>query len=197
MDEPADLQRRQILLAATWAVGSVGIAAATYPFLSSMSPSERTKAAGAPVTVDLSQEPGRQMTVEWRGKPVWILRRTREMIEALQQSKLLARLSDPNSRFEHQPGYAANAHRSIKPEYSILVGLCTHLGCVPTFRPEPAPPDLGPDWVGGYFCPCHGSKFDLAGRVFKNVPPPTNLVVPPHRYWSDTLVEIGRDAGRA
>lgn len=192
MDEHVDASRRKMLIAGTSAVGGIGAAAAIYPFLASMSPSERARAAGAPVTVDLSLlAAGQQMTVEWQGKPVWILRRTPEMVEVLKQAQHLAQLSDPDSRVEQQPGYAVNAYRAIKPEYSILLALCTHLGCVPTFRPDVAPADLGPDWHGGYYCPCHGSRFDLAGRVFRNVPAPTNLVVPPHRYLAENLVEIG------
>jgi ubiquinol-cytochrome c reductase iron-sulfur subunit len=135
------------------------------------------------------------MIVEWRGQPVWVVKRTPEILSNL--GKLTEKLSDPESTLEQQPSYAQNEYRSIKPEISILLGICTHLGCSPTFRPEVAPEDLGPEWVGGYFCPCHGSKFDLAGRVYKAVPAPTNLLIPPHQYLSDTVIEIGVDGGNA
>ena len=188
-----DEVRRRLVLA-TAAAGGIGAVATAVPFLASMAPSERARSAGAPITVDVAQlAPGAQMTVEWRGNPVWILRRTPQMIEAMGSAGHLAQLADPQSRVDQQPGYAANALRSVRPEVSILVALCTHLGCIPTFRPEVAPADLGPDWHGGYYCPCHGSRFDLAGRVFRNVPAPTNLIVPPHRYLDGSRVEIGAD----
>jgi len=130
----------------------------------------------------------------WRGKPIWVLRRTQQNLEDLSTSSLLEHLRDPDSEVKtQQPEYTRNAFRSIKPEYLVVIAICTHLGCVPTYRPERAPEDLGPDWVGGYYCPCHGSRFDLAGRVYKNVPAPTNLVIPPHHYLSDTKVIIGED----
>ncbi|GAB4451275.1 MAG: ubiquinol-cytochrome c reductase iron-sulfur subunit [Rhodocyclaceae bacterium] len=191
-------EARRWLVIATAAAGAIGAVASAVPFIASMAPSERARSAGAPVTVELAPlAPGQQMTVEWRGKPVWILRRTPQMIEALNSTAHLSRLADPLSRVEQQPAYATNAWRSAKPEFSILVALCAHLGCIPTFRPDVAPADLGPDWHGGYYCPCHGSRFDLAGRVFRNVPAPTNLVVPPHRYLAETLVEIGADGAQA
>ncbi len=189
------MRRRRFLTATAVAAGAVGTAAALAPFLASMRPSARARAAGAPVEVDVSRlEPGQQITVAWRGRPVWLLRRTPGMLERMRDPRHLARLRDPDSRVEtQQPPYARNPHRSIRPELFVAIGLCTHLGCVPTYRPEVGPPDLGEDWIGGYFCPCHGSRFDLAGRVFKGVPAPTNLVIPPYHFVSDTLVEVGTD----
>jgi ubiquinol-cytochrome c reductase iron-sulfur subunit len=185
-----DEGKRRFLIGATSVVGGIGGVAAAYPFVMSMFPSERARAAGAPVEQDISKvEPGQQITLEWRGKVVWVINRTKPMLESL--PKLDPRLADPNSDVPQQPPYCKNEHRSIKPEYLIAVGICTHLGCSPTYRPEVAPGDLGPDWLGGFFCPCHQSKFDLAGRVYKGVPAPTNLVVPPHKYLSDTLIVVG------
>ncbi len=188
-----DPRRRRFLTLSTMVVGAAGAATATWPFVASWQPSERARAAGAPVQIDVSRlEPGQQVTVEWRRKPVWVLHRTPEMIEAL--SGLRDQLRDPDSlAASQQPAYAANEHRSLRPEYLVTVALCTHLGCVPSFRPDAAPPDLGPGWVGGYFCPCHGSRFDLAGRVFKGVPAPLNLEVPSHRFLDDSGIEIGTD----
>lgn len=192
-----DTSRRRFLTAATSVVGAVGVGAALVPFLSSMQPSARAKAAGAPVEADISKlESGALMTVEWRGKPVWIVNRTKQNLEDLPKND--PRLKDPKSDVtSQQPPYCKNEYRSIKPEYLVLVGICTHLGCSPTFRPDLAPPDLGPNWLGGWFCPCHGSRFDLAGRVFDGVPAPTNLVVPPYKYLSDTKLRIGADQGAA
>lgn len=192
-------RRRRLLISATSAVGAAGLAAASVPFIASMAPSGRARAAGAPVDSEFGRlGAGERLTVEWRGKPVWIVRRTEAMLKTLEQSSHQARLADPRSAVDsQQPSYARNAFRSVKPAYLVLVPICTHLGCVPTFRPEVAPPDLGPDWDGGLFCPCHGSKFDLAGRVYRNVPAPTNLVVPPHHYLSETKVRIGEDPGSA
>lgn len=182
--------RRKFLVAATSVAGSVAGAAIATPFLLSMMPSERAKAAGAPVEVDISKlEPGMLLMVEWRGKVVWVLNRTPEMLETL--VKVENELADPNSEKPQQPEYAQNRTRSIKPEILVTEGVCTHLGCSPVFRKEIAPADLGPDWLGGFFCPCHGSKFDLAGRVYKSVPAPTNMVVPPHVYLSDSRLLIG------
>jgi len=197
-DAGPDIERRKLLIATMGAVGGAGIAAVSVPFVASMNPSERARAGGAPVNVDFARlGPGEQITGEWRGKPVWILRRTAAMLKALESPAHRLMLADPDSRVKsQQPAYAHNALRSLKPEYLVLVPICTHLGCVPTFRPEVAPRDLGPEWPGGYFCPCHGSKFDLAGRVYRNVPAPTNLVVPPYRYLSATVVRIGEDAER-
>lgn len=185
--------RRRFLVAVTATVAGTGLIAGLIPFLDSLWPSERARIAGAPVEVDLSKlEPGQQVTVGWRGKPVWALRRTPEMLDRMSTGAHRGRLLDPDSSVStQQPEYARNPTRAIKPEYLIVIGICTHLGCVPTFRPELAPADLGPEWDGGYFCPCHGSRFDLAGRVYQDVPAPTNLVIPPHHYLNDTVVEIG------
>jgi ubiquinol-cytochrome c reductase iron-sulfur subunit len=159
----------------------------------SMLPSERAKAAGAPVEVDITKlEPGMLLLVEWRGKVVWVLNRTPDMLATLK--KVDSELADPKSEKPQQPAYAKNDTRSIKPQYLVVEGVCTHLGCSPVFRKDIAPADLGADWLGGFFCPCHGSKFDLAGRVYKHVPAPTNLVVPPHVYLSDTSLLIGSDS---
>lgn len=184
--------RRRFLITATSVAGGVaGVAWAT-PFILSMMPSERAKAAGAPVEVDISKlEPGMLLLVEWRGKVVWVLSRTPEMLASL--TKLDSKLTDPNSEKDQQPEYAQNPTRSIRPEILVTTGVCTHLGCSPVFRKEIAPADLGPDWLGGFFCPCHGSKFDLAGRVYKNVPAPTNLLVPPHTYLSENVLLIGSE----
>ncbi|MDX1527436.1 MAG: ubiquinol-cytochrome c reductase iron-sulfur subunit [Gammaproteobacteria bacterium] len=187
-----DIGRRRFLTGATTVVGAVGAAFAAVPFVVSFQPSERAKAIGAPVEQDISKlEPGGRVVVKWRGKPVWIVRRTQEQLASL--VALEDKLRDPNSEVEQQPPYAKNPHRAIKPEYVVLVGLCTHLGCSPTYRPEIAPSDLGPQWQGGFFCPCHGSRFDMAGRVYAGVPAPTNLEVPPYKYLSDTRIIIGVD----
>jgi ubiquinol-cytochrome c reductase iron-sulfur subunit len=188
-----DKEKRRFLVGATSVVGGIGAVAAVTPFVMSMWPSERAKAAGAPIDVDFSKiEAGQKIDVEWRGKVVWLIRRTPEMLATL--PKLDAKLADPKSNVPQQPPYCKNEHRSIKPELFIAVGICTHLGCSPTFRKEIAPADLGRDWLGGFFCPCHQSKFDLAGRVYKGVPAPFNLVVPPHKYDAGgTSVTIGED----
>jgi ubiquinol-cytochrome c reductase iron-sulfur subunit len=187
-----DKGKRRFLIGATGVVGGVGAVAAAVPFVMSFFPSERAKAAGAPVEIDISKlEPGQKIDVEWRGKVCWIVQRTPDMLATL--PKLTERLADATSRQDQQPAYARNEHRSIKPGVWIAVGICTHLGCSPTFRKDIAPADLGPDWLGGFFCPCHQSKFDLAGRVYKSMPAPTNLVVPPHKYLSDSKVLIGDD----
>ncbi len=189
-DGTVDTGKRRFLIGATSFVGGVGGAAAATPFVMSLFPSERAKAAGAPVEQDIAKmEPGQQITVEWRGKVVWIVNRTQPMLDSL--PKLDARLADPTSEKDQQPAYCRNEHRSIKPEVLVAIGICTHLGCSPTYRPDVAPADLGPDWLGGFFCPCHQSKFDLAGRVYAGVPAPTNLVVPPHKYLSDTKIVLG------
>lgn len=191
-----DPSRRRFLTAAATVVGGVGTVFTLVPFVKSMNPSARAQAAGAPVEVDISKlEPGQKINVEWRGKPVWVVRRTPEMLEAL--PTLDATLADPKSEAPQQPDYAKNEVRSIKPEVLVLIGICTHLGCSPTYRPEVAPEDLGAEWKGGFFCPCHGSKFDLAGRVYSGVPAPTNLIVPPHRYVGDSVILIGEDQGAA
>lgn len=191
-NKEVDRSKRRFLIAATTAVGAVGAAVVAVPFVKSMLPSQRAKAAGAPVEVDISKvEPGMLLTVEWRGKPVWIVNRTKEMLDLLVKHD--DRLKDPKSEEMQQPEYCKNATRSIKPQYLVAVGICTHLGCSPTFRKEIGPADLGADWPGGWFCPCHGSRFDLAARVFKDVPAPTNLVIPPYKYLSDARLLIGED----
>ena len=194
--EAVDRNKRRFLTNLTAGVGLVGVGFAAVPFLASMAPSARARAAGAPVEADISRiEPGQMITVEWRGKPVWIVRRTDEMLANLEAIK--GDLRDPASEKEQQPEYAQNDTRAIKPEYLVVIGICTHLGCSPTYRPEVAAADLGEDWKGGFFCPCHGSKFDLAGRVYAGVPAPLNLVIPPHSYVSDSRVLIGVDQGAA
>ncbi|MDP1603092.1 MAG: ubiquinol-cytochrome c reductase iron-sulfur subunit [Legionella sp.] len=192
-EENIDTQRRQFLLTATGVLGGVGVACALTPFISSWLPSAKAQAAGAPVQVDLSRiEPGQQVTVEWRGKPVWIVRRTKAMLEQLAGAE--DQLRDPQSLVEQQPDYAKNQHRSINPEYLVLVGVCTHLGCSPKYTPEVN--ELGPHWPGGFYCPCHGSTFDLAGRVFKGVPAPINLEVPPYQFISEHVIVIGQDESK-
>lgn len=188
--------RRRFLTAATTVIGGVGVGFALVPFISSMSPSAKARAAGAPVRADISKiEMGQMIRVKWRGKPIWVVNRTQEMLDVL--PTLDSELRDPESLEPQQPDYAKNEYRSIKPEYLVLIGICTHLGCSPTFRPDIAPADLGKDWKGGFFCPCHGSRFDLAGRVFKGVPAPLNLVVPPYRYLSETEILVGDEGGAA
>ncbi len=190
--KPSDSSRRTAL-GLTIAAGTVGTVAVAVPFVASMSPSERAKAAGAPVEVDLSDiKPGQMKRVEWRGKPVWILRRTQEMLSTLKVTD--SEVADPESQRSGfpTPDWARNEYRSIKPEYLVLVAICTHLGCVPVPKFDGAgDPSLPADWVGGFLCPCHGSTFDLAGRVFKNKPAPDNLEVPPYTYLSDTRLLIG------
>jgi len=188
-----DKNRRRFLINVTSGVGVVGAAFAAVPFVASMTPSARARAAGAPVEVDISQlEPGQLLTVEWRGKPVWILRRTDAMLKELDQ--IGDRLADPASENADQPAYVTGVARAIKPELLVVVGICTHLGCSPEKKLEAgASSGLGADWPGGFFCPCHGSKFDLAGRVYKNVPAPTNLPIPPYSYKGDNEIVIGVD----
>jgi len=191
-----DSGKRRFLLGATSVVGGIGVVAAATPFVMSLFPSERAKAAGAPVEIDIAKiEPGQKIDIEWRGKVVWLINRTKAMVESLPKQD--ARLADPNSNVPQQPPYCKNEHRSIKDAMFVAVGICTHLGCSPTYRPELAPADLGADWLGGFFCPCHQSKFDLAGRVFRGVPAPTNLVIPPHKYLSDTKILVGDDGKSA
>ncbi len=188
--EGVDLKRRRFLTTAASVVGGVGVVAVAVPFISSMEPSARAQAAGAPVEADISKlELGQIMTVAWRGKPVWVVNRPKTVLDTL--STLDSILLDPQSNQSEQPKNCKNEDRSIKPEYLVMVGICTHLGCSPTYRPDIAPPDLGPTWKGGFFCPCHGSRYDLAGRVYKGQPAPLNMVVPPYRYLSDTRVLIG------
>ena len=189
-DEPINHGRRRVLTALTCAVGAAGAAGVAVPFLGSWNPSAKAKAAGAPVKIDLSKlEPGGLITEEWRGKPVFILRRTEEALAAM--DTLTNQLSDPDSDKSLQPDYTKNETRARKPEFMIMLGVCTHLGCAPKHRP--AVGDLDASWKGGFFCPCHGSRFDLAGRVYKSMPAPTNLEIPPHSYESDTVVVIGVD----
>ncbi|MFV2058850.1 MAG: ubiquinol-cytochrome c reductase iron-sulfur subunit [Thiohalomonadales bacterium] len=192
-DEEVDLKRRRILLATATALGGVGAAYVSVPFIASMDPSAKAEAAGAPVEVDISKlDFGQLLTVEWRGKPVWILRRNKEILANAESLNDILR--DPNSdELSQQPAYAKNDYRSINPEYMVMIGICTHLGCSPTFRPDVAPADLGPEWKGGFFCPCHGSRYDLSGRVFAGVPAPSNLVVPPYRFVTATRLLIGID----
>lgn len=189
-----DVKKRRFLVNLTTGVGLVGAGFAVTPFVLSMTPSARARAAGAPVEVDVSRlEPGQMLTVEWRGKPVWVLKRTPEMLASL--NKVADQLADPKSEVAaQQPEYAKNEARAIKPEFLVLVGVCTHLGCSPSksFQVGPAS-GLGADWQGGFFCPCHGSKFDLAGRVYKGVPAPTNMEVPRYTFLSDTRLLIGED----
>ena len=186
-----DAEKRKFLIA-TSAVGALGVASVAVPFVKSMTPSERAKAAGAPVEVDISKiEPGSMMTAEWRGKPVWIINRTDEMTAEL--SKHNDQLSDPMCDVvSQQPNYCKNADRAIKPNLAVIVGICTHLGCSPTAKLL-AGGDMGDKWVGGFFCPCHGSRFDLSGRVFKGSPAPINLVVPPYKYLTDNTLLLGVD----
>ena len=194
-----DKRRRRFLIAATSVVGAVGTAAVAAPFISSWSPSARALAAGAPVEVPVGKvEPGQLLRVIWRGKPVWVVNRTKEMLGTLEG--LSSQLKDPDSTNDkQQPLYAKNLYRTRegKEQYLVLVGICTHLGCSPTYRPELGPADLGAEWKGGWYCPCHGSKFDLAGRVFKNVPAGANLEVPPYYFKTDTSILIGEDGGKA
>lgn len=196
VNKGVDRSKRQFLTSALTVVGAVGTGYLAVPFLSQMQPSARAMAAGAPVEIDISKiEPGQLIRVAWRGKPVWILSRTPEVLEILETDT--AKLADPSSHESDQPEISTNNYRSIKPEIFVAVGLCTHLGCSPTFRPEIAPNDLGSDWQGGFFCPCHGSGFDLAGRVYRSVPAPTNLVIPPYRYVTDTLIIVGEESTEA
>lgn len=190
---PAPDGERRTALTLACAVGGAGTAALVWPFLASLAPSERARALGAPAEADIGAlEPGALITVEWRGQPVWILRRTPAMLATL--AAVAPRLTDPESKRSIQPEYARNTTRSIKPEILVVIGICTHLGCTPTPRLEAGAGGMGPDWPGGFLCPCHGSRFDSAGRVYRNMPAPTNLSVPPHKYLSDTRILIGADA---
>lgn len=192
-DDRIDERRRRFLTRVTTGVGLVGGAFGAAPFVLSMTPSERARAAGAPVEIDISKlEVGQMITEEWRGQPVWIVNRTSEMLDRLEA--VVPNLADPDSTNSEQPEYARNAYRSIRPEILVLVGICTHLGCAPVKKFVLGPDSgISDDWPGGFFCPCHGSTFDLAGRVYLNVPAPTNLVVPPHKFLSETLILVGED----
>jgi ubiquinol-cytochrome c reductase iron-sulfur subunit len=193
-DKELDQGKRRFLVAATGVAGGLAGAATAVPFVASMLPSERAKAAGAPVEADIGNlAPGEMTRVEWRGKPVWIVRRTQEMLETVKQND--GKVADPRSERNKEltPEYARNEFRSIKPEYLVVVGICSHLGCSPVDKFKAQPEAFAPDWKGGFYCPCHGSLFDLAGRVYKNKPAPDNLAVPPHSYLSDGRILIGVD----
>ena len=196
-DQPVNQGRRRFLTATTAVVGAVGAGFVAVPFIKSWNPSARAKLAGAPVTADISAlAEGQRLVLEWRGQPIWIVRRSQAILQAL--PTLVDQLRDPKSEnLDQQPEYANNPTRSIKPEVSVLVGLCTHLGCSPEMKAEIKPEPFDANWKGGYFCPCHESKFDMAGRVFQGVPAPTNLVVPPHFYENDNTIVIGLDKGAA
>jgi ubiquinol-cytochrome c reductase iron-sulfur subunit len=186
-----DKSRRNIVVATSVVGGAAGVGAAV-PFVASMWPSERARAAGAPVEVDLERiAPGELAVIEWRGKPVWVIKRTKEMLASLKAAE--PRLSDPGSKASEQPKYAENEYRSAKPEVMVMEGVCTHLGCSPQLKGADAKGEMGGDWVGGFYCPCHGSKFDLAGRVFRGAPAPVNLTVPPYTFVSDSKLVIGED----
>lgn len=190
MTDEIDQKRRCFLRRATTAVGGIGLAAAAVPFISYWLPSSDTEAASAPIKIDISgMKPRDQLTVPWRGMPIWIIYRDADMLGTL--DKLTDTLRDPLCEQDQQPDYCKNTHRSIKPQFLVAIGICTHLGCVPTYRPDAK--SVSPDWLGGFYCPCHGSKYDLAGRVFKDVPAPLNLKIPRHMYSSDTEIMIGQD----
>jgi ubiquinol-cytochrome c reductase iron-sulfur subunit len=194
MREEAGISRRHFLTVATSVTGGVGLVLAAVPFVASFKPSARAQALGAPVEVDVGKlEEGAMIRLKWRGRPVWVLRRSAAMLARMQENSGVLR--DPDSAESQQPAYARNPYRSVKPEILVVIATCTHLGCIPTQRFEVAPPDLGPDGKGGFFCPCHGSKFDLAGRVYTGVPAPTNLSVPPYRFVGDNLIIVGDDVG--
>jgi len=194
-NDGANNSRRRFLVGATSVVGAAGAVGAAIPFVGSWMPSAKAKAAGAPAKADISKlQPGQQMTIEWRGKPVWVIRRTEEVLANIDKQN--DRVRDPESNESNQPEYAKNAYRSVRPEYLVLTGICTHLGCSPKYHPEVEAMSFEENWMGGFFCPCHGSKFDLAGRVFQGVPAPTNLDVPPHSYDGD-MITIGVDGETA
>lgn len=194
---PENLGRRRFLTATTTVVGAVGVGFVAVPFIKSWLPSARAKLAGAPVTADISAlEEGQRLMLEWRGQPIWIVKRSKALLDIL--PTLDSRLRDPKSEnADQQPKYAQNELRSIKPEISVLVGLCTHLGCSPEMKAEIKPEPFDPEWKGGYFCPCHKSRFDMAGRVFQGVPAPINLLVPPHHYENDNTIVIGVDPSQS
>jgi len=193
-NEGVDYGRRRFLTATTAVVGGAGVVAAAIPFIKSWEPSARAKNAGAPVLADISKvEPGQRLSVLWRGQPVWIVNRTPALLATLPQ--LDSRLRDPKSEMDQQPKYAQNETRSIKAEWLVVIGICTHLGCSPEFVPEIKPEPFDPEWKGGFFCPCHKSRYDIAGRVFQGVPAPMNLVVPPYQFVSDKQILIGVGPG--
>jgi ubiquinol-cytochrome c reductase iron-sulfur subunit len=186
--------RRDFLYLVTGSVAAVGIGVAAWPFIAQMNPDAATVAAAGPVDIDISQlQPGQRVVALWAARPVFVVSRPKEALDELRNPKLLGQLRDPDSQELQQPPYAANWHRSIKPEILVLVGVCTHLGCIPLFDPQPNPTDPAPDWPGGFFCPCHGSKYDLAGRVFQGVPAPYNLPVPPHQFPNDKTLRVGEN----
>jgi ubiquinol-cytochrome c reductase iron-sulfur subunit len=196
MAESAGVSRRHFLTVATAVVGGLGAVAAAVPFVASFRPSARAQALGAPVEVDISKlEPGAMLRVEWRGRPIWVLHRTERMLNVVREPN--PRLADPDSHESRQPEYAQNEYRAARPQFLVLEGVCTHLGCAPLTRFEIGPADLGPDWRGGFFCPCHGSAFDLSGRVYAGVPARTNLSVPPYRFIGEGTILIGSDTGSA
>ena len=199
-EQTIDLKKRRFLTKATGVVGAVGVGFVAWPFLSTWKPSAKTKAAGAPVDVDISKlESGQLVRVLWRKKPVWVFKRDKTALDALTSEELMSKLADPNgtgNSKNQQPKYVSSSYRSIenKEAVAVIVGVCTHLGCSPTYRPEPGASDLGGDsWKGGFYCPCHGSKFDLAGRVYAGVPAPANLEIPPYKYVTDSLIRVGID----
>jgi ubiquinol-cytochrome c reductase iron-sulfur subunit len=197
-EDGVNQRRRNFLIGATATVGTAGVVGVAVPFVGSFNPSARTLAAGAPVKIDIGKlNPGEILgpIPAWRDKPIFIIKRTEAMLAKLNSSN--QRLADPDSEREQQPGYAKNETRSIRPEILVLVGLCTHLSCSPKFRPEVKPQDFDANWIGGFYCPCHGSKFDMAGRVYSGVPAPSNLEVPPHYYETDAVIVIGEDGGVA
>jgi ubiquinol-cytochrome c reductase iron-sulfur subunit len=194
IEHPEEPSRRDFLYIATGTVAAVGAAAVLVPLIAQMNPDASTLAAGGPVDLDVSKiAPGQQVAIRWRERPIFVFHRTPETIKSLQEPSLLSQLSDPNSQQVQQPPYAGNWHRSIKPEFGILVGICTHLGCIPMFYPQPNASTPVTNWPGGYFCPCHGSKYDPAGRVFSGVPAPYNLPVPPYTFVSDTTIRVGEN----
>lgn len=188
--DETDTSRRQFLTAATTVIGGIGLGLAAVPFIGSWLPSTKAQALGAPIDVDLTKiEIGQKITIPWRGQPIFVVHRTKEEVSELPSLNNLLR--DPLSTEPQQPKYITELYRSIKPEYIVLVGICTHLGCVPLYKPTPG--SVQPDWKGGFFCPCHGSLYDLAGRVYKGVPAPLNLVVPPYKFVSDTVLRVGEN----
>jgi ubiquinol-cytochrome c reductase iron-sulfur subunit len=197
-EDQVDQGRRHFLLVATTVTGIAGAALTAVPFLASWKPSARAQALGAPVDADVSKlENGAIMKVNWRGQAIYIVRRTPEMLATLSTPDVINNLRDPESKESEQPDYTKNETRALKPEILVLVGVCTHLGCAPLDRFQPQDPELGATWPGGFYCPCHGSKFDLAGRVFKDVPAPLNLRIPPYRFVNEGLIQIGTDTEAA
>ena len=195
-NEVVDHGRRRFLTATTSVVGAVGVVAAAVPFIKSWEPSARAKAAGAPVTADISKiELGQKVDYAWRGLPVFVVRRSQTQLAVLPE--LTSRLVDPDSQVDQQPGYIKGPARAIKPEWLVVIGICTHLGCVPEFFPQIKPEPFDPDWKGGFYCPCHKSRYDISGRVFTGVPAPKNLQVPPYHFVDDTHIQIGVDPKEA